>query len=196
MLSNRYLPVFALGITLVLMSSARLSQAATINVPGNFATIQGAIADAGTVNGDEIVVQPGTYNEIIDFLGKAITVRSASGDPSDTIIDATGVADPGDGLPVVRCDNGETATTVLDGFTLTGGTGDTAAFGGISVGGGMFNNGASPTVTNCTFSENTATGGGGIYNLTSSPTVTNCTFSGNSASFGGGMFNAPTAARR
>ena len=53
MLSNRYLPVFALGITLVLMSWAgHHAQAATINVPADFTTIQGAIADAGTVNGD------------------------------------------------------------------------------------------------------------------------------------------------
>ncbi|MCH9021473.1 MAG: hypothetical protein IID32_01760, partial [Planctomycetes bacterium] len=84
MLSNRYLPVFALGITLILMSWAgHHAQAVTINVPGDFATIQGAIDAA--VNGDEVVVDPNTYYEIIDFLGKAITVRSASGDPNDTI---------------------------------------------------------------------------------------------------------------
>ncbi|MCH9022482.1 MAG: hypothetical protein IID32_06930, partial [Planctomycetes bacterium] len=75
MLSNRYFSVFALGITLTLMSSARFSQAATINVPGDQPTIQAGIDAA--VNGDEVVVAPGTYNEIIDFLGKAITVRSA-----------------------------------------------------------------------------------------------------------------------
>ena len=34
MLSNRYFPVFALGITLVLMSSTRFARAVTINVPG------------------------------------------------------------------------------------------------------------------------------------------------------------------
>ena len=63
-----------------------------------------------------------------------------------------------------------------------------------SFGGGMVNTGGgSPTVTNCTFSENTALGfdGGGMYNGSSSPTVTNCTFSGNFATLaGGGMFNS------
>ena len=56
----------------------------------------------------------------------------------------------------------------------------------------MYNDNSSPTVTNCSFSGNTATtrGGGGMFNNNSSPTVTNCTFSGNTAAFsGGGMFN-------
>jgi hypothetical protein len=59
-------------------------------------------------------------------------------------------------------------------------------------GGGMYNDNASPTVTNCTISGNTALNdGGGMYNAWGSlPTVTDCTFSGNTASyFGGGMFN-------
>ncbi|UCE58177.1 MAG: right-handed parallel beta-helix repeat-containing protein, partial [Phycisphaerales bacterium] len=59
--------------------------------------------------------------------------------------------------------------------------------------GGMYNDGtSSPTVTNCTFSGNSArVDGGGMYNYdNSSPTVTNCTFSGNSArDYGGGMYN-------
>ncbi len=75
MLSNRYLPVFALGITLILMlSSARFSQAATINVPADQATIQAGI-NAAVSGVDEVVVAPGTYLEAINFLGKAITVR-------------------------------------------------------------------------------------------------------------------------
>lgn len=44
-------------------------------------------------------------------------------------------------------------------------------------------------LTNCTFSENTATSGGGMYIDHGSPTVTNCTFSGNMATTsGGGMY--------
>ena len=68
---------------------------------------------------------------------------------------------------------------VLNGFTITGGNR-----------GGMYNYQSSPTVTNCTFSSNTATSsGGGMYNYNSSPTVINCTFSGNTAGSGGGMYN-------
>ena len=60
----------------------------------------------------------------------------------------------------------------------------------INSGGGMFNQNADPTLTNCTFSGNRADDntGGGMYNFGSSPTVTNCTFSGNMAG-GGGMIN-------
>jgi len=56
-------------------------------------------------------------------------------------------------------------------------------------GGGMYNFGGSASVTNCTFSGNTAYYGGGIYNDSSSH-VTNCTFSGNSANYGGGMYSS------
>ena len=63
--------------------------------------------------GDEIVVPPDTYNEIIDLLGKAITLRSTdSSDPAvvaATIIDAGPVPDPGTGKPVFRCDKGQRA---------------------------------------------------------------------------------------
>ena len=174
--------------------------AATLNVDGNdggcndvvgtpYCTIQAAIDDA--VPGvHQVRVAPGTYNEIIDLLGKAITVRS-SGGPSVTTIDATGVADPGDGLPVVRCDSGEGPDTVLDGFTITGGTGQTI-LGSESLGGGMYNSGSSPTVMNCVFSGNSAfLRGGGMFNSGGSPAVTNCTFSGNTVvQNGGGMFNS------
>ncbi len=47
---------------------------------------------------------------------------------------------------------------------------------------GMFNNGSSPTVTNCTFSGNTASNsGGGMYNRPDmgNPLVTNTGFCGN-----------------
>jgi len=55
----------------------------------------------------------------------------------------------------------------------------------------MYNTISSPTVSNCTFSGNSAgTDGGGMKNAhNSSPNVTNCTFSGNSASYGGGMLH-------
>ena len=47
-----------------------------------FCSIQDAIDIAS--NGDEIIVFAGTYNEAIDFLGKAITVRST--DPTDRAV--------------------------------------------------------------------------------------------------------------
>ena len=62
--------------------------ATTIHVPTDRRTIQGAIVFAQ--DGDTILVADGTYTGVgnvnIDFLGKAITVRSENG-PEATIID-------------------------------------------------------------------------------------------------------------
>lgn len=136
--------------------------------------------------GDEIVVAPGTYNELINFIGKGVTLRGSEG-KDVTIIDVEPVEDPGTGKPVVRCDNGEGPDSVLDGFTLTGGTGQATKSDGF-LGGGMFNFNSNPTVMNCIFTGNTATAGGGMFNSGSSPTVTDCMFDGNIADEeGGGM---------
>ena len=117
---------------------------------------------------------------------------------------------------VVRAINAD-ATTVFDGFTVTGGYGGYFQdYVGAGIyckfdnpmitnctftsnyawegGGGMGNWESSPTVTNCTFTSSSTWGdGGGMCNWYSSPTVTNCTFSGNSAlgelGNGGGMCN-------
>ena len=149
--------------------------AADINVPADHATIQAAIANA--LPGDVVIVAPGTYPEAINFFGKAITVRST--DPNDpvvvmqTIIDGTGFDH------VVQCVSGEGPDTVLSGFVITGGFADG---GGLdSSGGGMLNDNSSTTVTNCSFSGNTAgTFGGGMINMInkggSNPTVTNTGF--------------------
>ncbi len=81
-------------------------------------------------------------------------------------------------------------TAVLDGFTVTGGNADGDAQRN-TLGAGMYNNHSSPTLTNCTFSNNSAGyRGGGIYNDTSSPVLINCLLESNSAvERGGGMYN-------
>jgi hypothetical protein len=173
----RPLTIF-LVLTAMILAAAPAS-AATINLtPGD--SIQTAIDSAS--GGDEIVLAAGTYMESIDFLGKAITVRGASGDPADTIIDGNGA------FHVVQCVNGEGAGTVLEGVTITGGNAN-----GVfpdDRGGGMYNSGSSPTVTSCIFNGNLADDyGGGMCNISSSPTVINCAFTGNTAVFGGGMYN-------
>ena len=137
--------------------------------------------------GDEIVVAQGTYNELINFIGKGVTVRSSEG-PAVTVIDAGPVEDPGTGKPVVRCDSGEGPDSVLDGFTLTGGTGQVVK-SGESLGGGVFIFNSSLTVMNCIVGGNTAVGnGGGIEARNGSHvSLTDCLFTGNIAMDGGGL---------
>ena len=162
-----------------------------------YCSIQTAIDNA--VDTDEIVVAPGTYFETIDFIGKAVTLRSSAG-PELTIIDAQR------GGTVVTCTSFEGSDTVLDGFTIRNGTGTLIEVSPpgqfFEVGGGMWNHFSSPTVTNCTFSRQLGgtTGGGAMYNHGGDPTVTNCTFSATRTGDpggGGAMFNGkPSATRR
>jgi hypothetical protein len=101
-----YLFVCLAGIAFQI-SSAKAQQ--TINVPGNQPTIQAGINVA--VNGDTVLVGPGTYKENINFQGKAITVTSSAG-PQNTIIDGSA------GPVVVQFVTGETRSSVLNGFTI------------------------------------------------------------------------------
>ena len=167
-------------ITIGLLLSAS-TQADIINVPADQPTIQAGINAAS--DGDEIIVAPGTYVENINFDGKAITLRSTN--PTDPAVVLSTIIDGGGSGTVVTCSSDEESDTVLSGFVITGGN--------ALRGGGMYNEGSRPTVTNCTFSGNTANFGA-MYNKFASPTVSNCTFSANSAQIaGGGMFNGSSS---
>ena len=143
------------AVAVLSVSTARADtiyvDAANCPGPGNgtegdpFCHIQPAIITA--LDGDEIVVAPGTYFGSINFIGRAITLRSSDG-PEMTNIDGTGF------LHVVQCVTGEGSDTVLDGFNITGGNANGPCCTD-NRGGGMFNANSSPTVTNCSFGGNT-----------------------------------------
>jgi hypothetical protein len=139
---------------MLLLALVNTAAGATLYVPGDSNTIQAAIDVAA--DGDEIEVAPGTYLEAIDFGGKAVRLYS-SGGPAVTTIDASGLHSS-----VVTCRSGEGSTTIIEGFTVTGGTG--TSIGGYTNGGGMLNEYTSPTVTNCIFTLNSAWRGGGMLN--------------------------------
>jgi predicted outer membrane repeat protein len=112
--------------------------------------------------------------------------------------------------------SGTDETAVLDGFTITSGSGNYNPGSGQlhanqnniilipppepfypkNWGGGIYNDsGGRPTLTNCTFTDNCAImGGGAMYNRGGgSPTLTNCIFTRNRTKYrGGGIRNGPS----
>lgn len=127
--------------------------AQVIHVPADQPTIQEAIE--ASADGDTVLVDEGTYVEQINFNGKAITVSSLfilDGDTSHisrTIID--GSQAPEGNASVVSFEGCIDTTSVLAGFTITGGKGSTklvgnnmvTSAGGISIeiaGGKVINN--------------------------------------------------------
>jgi len=159
-----------------------VSFAATINVPADQSTIQDQIDDA--VEGEIVLVYPGTYVENINFNGKNITLRSTNG-PEVTIIDGNANGS------TVTFASGETSA-VLNGFTITNGSG-TLNDDGHFVGGGIacrFN--STPTLMNLIIEGNntvgdSATGGGIMCSFGSDALIQDVIIRNNEADYGGGF---------
>lgn len=119
---------------------------------------------------------------------------------------ATGVIISGDGrFPVFSISKTGRASllnlTVADGCGIDGGgvlnrgvlvvKGVTFTGNGAINGGGLASLGATTSVINCTFTDNSADeAGGGLVAEGSVTTVTNCTFSDNQAKIGGGLYSS------
>jgi len=130
------------------------------HVPADQPTIQAGIDVAG--ENDVVLVAPGTYFENIDFRGKEITLQSESG-YSATVIDGNGNG------TVLTFVHGETDNSVIKGFTIRNGNAVTA--------GGIYCYDSSPTIADCSISENS---GSGIYcEFLSSPTIIDCSITEN-----------------
>jgi hypothetical protein len=161
-----------------------------IKVPADYRTIQEAIDrswNSGTVR-----VADGIYtgygNRDIDFKGKAITVRSENG-PENCVVDCDGTSTG------FYFHNFEGSNSVLDGFTITGGSGRFVCgpYGCSRQGGGIFCYNSSPIIKNCVVTNNTADYGGGITCGSGSATITDCTIKSNSSFRGGGIYTFSNA---
>jgi hypothetical protein len=171
-----------------------------INVPDDFTKIQDAINNS--VDGDTILVAPGTYFENINFRGKNVLVSSHYLFDEDvsfintTIIDGSKPQFP-DTTSVVLFLSGEENTAILQGFTITGGKGSRVLDHDINQivrsGGGILIDHASPTIRhniivyNGTVNPSGFAGGGGIAAHRSSAIISNNIIYKNNAEDGGGV---------
>lgn len=163
-----------------------VSASAAVNyVPDDYPTIQAAI-DA-CQDYDAVIIAPGTYsgagNCNLRFNGKAITVSgtNVSGENA-TVIDCMG------SMRGFLFFMGEDANSKITTLTIKNGY-------GFSGGGVYCYNNSSPTITNCTFTENSAIFGGAIAceHTNTKPKITNCNIKANSARFGGGAIYCSAA---
>ncbi|MBI4716599.1 MAG: hypothetical protein HY763_02250 [Planctomycetes bacterium] len=79
------------------------------------------------------------------------------------------------------------STSILDGFTITGGNANGGGWYQDS-GGGVFGFGGAPQIRSCTFDDNVGVYGGGIFSESGFVRMTDCVFDGNAADHGGGAF--------
>lgn len=167
------------------LAIASISHAAIRLVPQQFPTIQAGINAAQ--DGDIVLVDDGVYsgagNRDLTLMGKAITLQSLNG-PETTIIDIQGT--PQQWHMGFTIQHGETADTVIQGFTIRNGY----SFNGAGM--NVFNN-SSPTVRHCVFENNYAAcwGGAVFYSGSASmhPVFSDCVFDNNeSAAEGGAVF--------
>ena len=182
----------SLIMLLCLLVGAGVGAAATLEVPGQYATIQSALNAAG--DGDTVMVAPGTYQENdLSFDGKEVYLTSSDG------ADVT-VIDGGGSRPVFYLVDCEGSGAVVDGFTVQNGHG-VALFegGGFTILGSSCPTGtvAMPTIRNCIIRDNTTAGSGAGIKIGSDSDVLveDCLITSNdSENYGGGFQIGPGAA--
>jgi len=168
---------FCLVVLLVLHAAGN---GATIRVPGDYPTIQGAIDAA--VNYDVVLVSPGTYIENLVINSKEITLKSELGALA-TVVDGGVPVNP-DHAAVVEIVTAD--STRVEGFTLANGKGVNVS--GSHRGGGAFCTASSLVgISDCIIKDNIVTGlGGGVYCSDGVVSFNRCQISGNYAGTDGG----------
>lgn len=167
----------------------------TIKVPEDFPRVQQAIESAK--DGDTIIVDPGIYEEELNFRGKSITVRSTAPNDPETVQQTVL---QGSEQPTVMFNSGESALASLEGFTIL----NSGQQAGVQISHGSeptikFNHmmditspdgavsiekAGSPLIFGNRIQNNQ---GGGIKIFYSSPVVENNQITGNSSEIGGGI---------
>lgn len=123
--------------------------------------------------GDGLFTGEGNFN--IDFLGRAVTIRSASGTPGACVMSSPGAYE--EERRAFWFHGGEGSDSVLEGIYFT----DWHSPTWTPVGGVILIENASPTIRNCDFVDNSVQDAGGAIRSStgSSPMITDCRFLGN-----------------
>ncbi|MBD3217068.1 MAG: hypothetical protein GF310_02240, partial [candidate division Zixibacteria bacterium] len=124
----------------IILMGVQVCFAATINVPGDYSKISGAVMNSN--EGDTILVESGIYQEALTFYNKNVVLLSTGG-REVTIIEPLS-----DNHAIFEFWAGD--TSLVDGFTITGAHSTV----GNSPSVGVYCRDASPTIQNCEISYN------------------------------------------
>jgi predicted outer membrane repeat protein len=175
-----------------------------------FTDLQAALAAA--VSGDEIWIAAGTYKPTSTtsrsvsfalkngvgvyggFVGNEVSRGDRNPAVNVTILSGdigVGGNSSDNSYHVVTAASAVTASTILDGFTITGGNANGSTPD--DLGAGLLGASASPVVAHCIFTGNTASSKGGAVRVDNgSATFQDCTFTSNTAGVAGGAISAGT----
>ncbi len=153
-----------------------VNYAAIINIPADFLTIQEGIDSS--IDGDTVLVQPGTYVENINFNGHNIVLASMYLMTEDTTYIEETVIDGDSSGSVIRFENDEDSTAVLMGFTVRNGYNEH--------GGGIYCHMSNPHIIKNLITSNLSPDGAGIYCWNAGPTIIENVITGNTTWFFGG----------
>lgn len=118
-------------------------------------------------------------NDVRNGFGVVVTTTNQSGTNNRHVVTSSGV----------------NSSAVLDGFFITAGAAESQPLRNVALaipdadGGGLYNDGGSPTLSNLVFQGNSAEDeGGGMASKDGAPTMTNISFLSNKADKGGGLW--------
>lgn len=135
-----------------------------------------------SANNDTVLLEPGVYNENIDYNGKNITIGSRFLLTKDTTFISSTIIRGNPGDNVIKFVNNENNSAILTGLTIENGK-------NVQEGGGIYCRGTSPVLRSLKIINNSSIGfGGGVAcRDNANPILFDVTLKNNTSSMGGGI---------